>query len=193
LGFGVVTAVLIYPYIFCNVAFLLSISATFAVLCPADMIIKSVSFERFGRFRGFASSVFGILAVAVCATFCTLPVVVHYFGYIALIAPLTNLAVTFAVNASLIFGVVATLLYFTPIIGTLVCIPFYFVARIFASYFIWAVNLIGSSGYGVLNVPKDKNIYCFFISIAFILLVVAFYKFQAYRKERAEDAKRQNT
>ena len=44
LGFGVAVAVLISPYIFYNVSFLLSVAATFAVLYPAKMLIDIVNF-----------------------------------------------------------------------------------------------------------------------------------------------------
>lgn len=193
LGFGAYVAVFIYPYSFHNVAFLLSLTATFAVLYPARMLINSVSFWKLGRLQKPVKYVYGILAVAICAMFCTLPVVVHYFGYVALIAPITNLAVTFAVNAALVLGVTATLVYFIPFVGKLFCIPLYFVARIFVSYFINMVNFIGNRGYGVINVAGNKNIYCFFIAVAFILLVRAFYSFRLRKKERAHLAERKNT
>lgn len=192
LGFGATVAVLIYPYIFHNVAFLLSLTATFAVLYPADMLIKAVSFEKLGLFQKPVRYAYDILTISVCAMFCTLPVVVYYFGYVALVAPITNLAVTFAVNAALILGVIATAVYFVPFIGGLCCIPLYFAARIFVSYFIFTVNMIGGSGYGVLTIPPDKNIYCFLVAVSFILLVKVFYQHQIRKKERAYLAERQN-
>ncbi len=193
LGFGAYVAVFIYPYSFYNVAFLLSLTATFAVLYPAHMLVKAVSFEKLGKLQKPIKYVYEILAISICAMFCTLPVVVYNFGYVALIAPLTNLAVTFAVNAALVLGVVATLIYFVPFVGKMLCLPLYFVARIFISYFIEAVNFIGDRGYGVINIPHDKNIYCFFIAVAFILLIRAFHSFRLRKKEREYLAERQNT
>ena len=194
LGFGVAVTTFVCPYIFYNVAFILSVSATFAVLYPSDMLIKAVSFKKFGKVMGKVFRyVYDILAVAVSAMVCTLPIVAYYFGYVVLIAPVTNLVVSFSVSAALIMGILAVIISFVPIIGQYLCQPFFFIARTCARYFISAVNLIGSSGFGILNISQNKIIYCFFIPVAFILLVRIFYIKQCRKKEKAYIAERQNT
>lgn len=192
LGFGVAAAVFAFPYIFYNVAFLLSIAATFAVIYPGAMLTDIVSFQRFGKAELVFKYIWETFVISVCALFCTLPIVGYYFGYVAAVSPISNVAVTFAINAALILGAVATAVYFIPIIGVFCCVPLYFAAKIFIFYFIYVIRFIGESGIGVINVSEDKNIYCFLIAVAFILLVKALCFLVLRRKERKFDAQRQN-
>lgn len=182
LGFGITVAVLILPYIFYNVAFLLSVAATFAVLYPGRLLIKAVGFERFGHWGKLFRYVYDILVITVSTLFCTLPIVASYFGYIALAAPLTNLAVTLAMNVALIVGVLAVTVSFLPF-GRFLSIPFYFISRLCIKYFIFAVKQIGKNDFGVVFISGEENIYCFLIAIAFILLVRLFTKPLIVRRE----------
>ncbi len=189
LGFGVYVAFLIMPYIFYNVAFLLSVAATFAVLYSGSMLIKAVGFERFGHWGKLFRYVYDILVITVATLFCTLPIVAYYFGYVALAAPLTNLAVTLAMNTALIVGVLAVTVSFLPF-GRFLSIPFYFISRLCIKYFIFAVEQIGKNDFGVVFINGDKNIYCFLITIAFILLVRLFAKPLIIKREEKLRAQR---
>ena len=170
LGFGIFVAVMLKPYIFYNVAFLLSISATFAVLYPARLLVNVANFEKFGKIGRAFRYAYDILAISVCSIFCTLPIVVRYFGFVALAAPITNLAVTLAISVALILGVLAVLIFFLPF-GKYLSLAFFFLSRALAEFFITVVRFIGEDGFGVVRIAEDKNIYCFFITCAFILLV----------------------
>lgn len=193
LGLGVVLVILIFPFSFYNAAFLLSVFATFAVICPADMLIKAVSFKRCGKFLGAALGyVYGVFAVSLSALICTLPITVYYFGYSALIAPVTNLAVGFIITLVLVFGVFAVILSFMPVIGEFLSLPFFALAKMAANLFITAVDFIGSTKLGVVNINSSENIYCFFVAVLFILLVKIFYNYKMKRKERAIRAYRKN-
>lgn len=182
LGFGVIVAVLSMPYIFYNVAFLLSITATFAVLCPARMLIDAVNFERFGTLGKFFRYAYDILVISLCSMVCILPITVAYFEQIALAAPLTNLAVNLAISLALIIGVFAVLVSFLPL-GIYLSVPIFVTARIFATIFIKIVTFIGKDGFGVVEISADKIYYCFLVSIAFVLLVTFITK-RIKRKEK---------
>ena len=180
------------PYIFYNVAFLLSIAATYAVLYPARLLIKAVGFERFGYLGKVFRYAYDILIITVATLFCTLPIVAYYFGYVALAAPITNLAVTLAMNTALIVGVLAVMVSFLPL-GSFLSIPFYLISRLCVKYFIFAVEQIGKNDFGVVFINGDENIYCFLITIAFILLVKMFTKPLILKREEKLRAQRQNT
>ena len=192
LGFGAAVAVFFMPYIFYNVAFLLSIAATYAVLYPARLLIKAVGFERFGYLGKVFRYAYDILIITVATLFCTLPIVAYYFGYVALAAPITNLAVTLAMNTALIVGVLAVMVSFLPF-GSFLSIPFYLISRLCVKYFIFAVEQIGKNDFGVVFINGDENIYCFLITIAFILLVKIFTKPLILKREEKLRAQRQNT
>lgn len=170
LGFGAAVAVFTMPYIFYNVAFLLSLAATFAVLYPSKLIIDAVNFNSIPRFGKPLKLAFDILVIALCSTACTMPITVYCFGYVALISPISNLAVTFSMNAALILGVLAVTLFFLPL-GRFISIPVFLLCRLFVKFFILTVQAIGQNNFGVLFIPKDKIIYCILAVAAFILLV----------------------
>ena len=192
LGLGVTVAVILWPYIAYNVAFLLSISATFAVLYPAQMLMDLVTFRKYGLIMKPIKWCYDVIAISFAALICTLPVVGYFFGYVALMAPITNLLVTLPVNIALICGVVATLFWFIPFVGKIICLPLYFVARICTGYFIDVVNYLGDRGYGVIEISKGENIYCFFILITFILLVKVIYEYKMRKKEGIKFVEREN-
>ena len=184
LGFGVAAAVALNPYIFYNVAFLLSVTATFAVLYPARLLINAVSFVRFRKIGTILRYIYDIIIISVCSIFCTLPIAVEYFGYVVLAAPITNLAVSMAVSCALIIGVLAVLLIFLPF-GIYAAMPVFAVARAFTSFFIRVVEVVGKEGLGVIFVDKGKSIYCFAVAIAFILLIKQFGFCKKRRKEKS--------
>lgn len=172
LGFAVAVSFISNPYIFYNVAFLLSIAATFAVLYPSAMLIEAADFSRFGHIGRLLKGIYDIFVIATCSMVCTMPIIVHYFGYVALVSPIANLAVTFAMNSALVLGVISVILFFLPF-GKFISLPLFFLSRAFVKFFILAITAIGEDNFGVLTVPQGKNIYCFFIACAFILLVRA--------------------
>ncbi len=186
------TVLFLFPFSFYNVAFLLSAAATFSVICPATMLINSVSINRKTVPATLFNYVFGVLAVSVSALVCTLPITIYYFGYTAFIAPITNLAVTVVVTAALVLGVLGVLLSFIPFVGSFLCLPVFFFAKGAASVFVFAVEQIGGTKFGVVNINPNENIYCFFITLLFILLVKVFSNHITNRKERAENANRKN-
>ncbi|MBQ1186759.1 MAG: ComEC/Rec2 family competence protein [Clostridia bacterium] len=187
LGFGIVVAVFSNPYIFYNVAFLLSLAATFAVLYPSKMLIDAVSFKRFGRVGKLFRSAYDIFVIATCSMVCTLPIIVYYFGYVALASPIANLAVTFAMNSALVLGVLAIMLFFLPF-GKFISLPCFFLARAFVKFFISVITYMGKNDFGVVRVSPDKNIYCFFIACAFILLVRVLSRYLISKRKEKQNA-----
>lgn len=73
------------PYYYCNASFCLSFSATVGILL-AVYIIKRITITRF---KWAVES----LIVSLYVTLTTLPFVVHFFGGVSLVSPITNLIV----------------------------------------------------------------------------------------------------
>lgn len=191
LGLGMFVTVLINPFIFFNAAFMLSVTATFSVIYPATMLARMVSFNRFGAFWGkIIEYPYSVLSVALCALFCTLPVVVYYFGYVPLVSPIVNLLVEMAMNTALVVGVAAVLIYFIPFIGGFLCLPVFEAARLLVTYFIWVINLLGKTGAGVVRIDNSAHFICFFITVLFVFLVKFLYEKNQRRKEKNGFVKR---
>lgn len=189
LGLGIISAVMLCPYIFYNVAFLLSVTATFAVIYPSQMIMELLPFRKkrsvLFSFLSYASE---IIIISLCSLICTLPVSIYYFGYTALISPITNLTVSFAVTVALISGVIATLLYFIPFIGHIISWFIYFIARCCTGYFITAVNFIGSKNYGVIYIPQEKTGYIILLVVIFLIATKSVYLHKIHKKEERLNA-----
>ena len=193
LGFAITLMVFALPYIIYNVAFMLSVTATFAVICPADMLIKTIWPTRVrGVWKKTVKSAGEILIISACATICTLPVIATYYNYVTWISPLTNLLANAPVTVGLVVCVVAVIISLIPFIGKFLSIPLFFISDICAKWFIAVVNAIGESGIGTADIGDHKNIYCFLIAAGFILLVRAVYLHKSKERMGISNAKRQN-
>ncbi len=176
---GLATALLcaVFPMLAYNVAFLLSASATFAVVWVARLISDKIPFYRLRKpIRVAAVYAFGVICASLCAGICTLPIVATIFGCVSLIAPITNLAVDILVSAALILGVLGVIIYFIPLVGGFFSFPFILVFERLTGAFVSAVEFFGRSSITLIEIDGGKNIYCFFIAIAFILIVWYFCK-----------------
>ena len=173
LGFATTVLAFLFPYLFYNVAFMLSVAATFAVIGPASSILDTFrfGFKSSSLFLRAVRYIFEVFTVAVCALILTLPITVYYFGSTSLIAPLSNLLLSFSVTGMLAAGMLGALIWFIPAVGKIVSIPFIFVAKLFAGYFLFTVKVIAESGIGFMDISPDKSVYCGIFALIFILTV----------------------
>ena len=191
LGFATFLLVIIYPYIFYNVAFLLSLSATFAVIYPSSKLMSLIELVLKKPFFRVASSLINTVVISLCATVCTMPITVKYFGSFSLVAPFTNLLVCYAVSAALILGVIATVLYFIPLCKGL-SIILYVIAKYCCRFFIGVVDRIGSSELGVVKLSSNGYIYCLITAVLFVAVLAVLCSIIQKRKDDG-DAQRKNT
>ena len=183
LGFATFLLVMIYPYIFYNVAFLLSLSATFAVIYPSDKLMSLIELSVFKKpVSRVANSLINTAVVSFCATVCTMPITVKYFGSFSLVAPLTNLLVCYAVSAALILGVVATGLYFIPLCRGF-SIILYVIAKYCCRFFIGVVDCIGSAELGVVKLSSNGYIYCLIAAVLFVAVLAVLCSITEKRKD----------
>lgn len=172
LSFGVIATVILFPSVFYSVAFMLSVTATYAVIEPAALLIKvTTPVRKLKRAERFFFGVWEIFAISFVALICTLPVSVPAFGYVSVISPLANLLVTFATNYALILGVLGAVLSFIPYLGgALAYIPF-LLARLLLIFFVNMVMQMSNIRHIVAFIDESKNIYCILLTLAFILIV----------------------
>ncbi len=194
LGLATVFLTLLFPYIFYNIAFMLSASATFAVIGPSNSILETFPFYKKGKplYKRLLRNVFETFTIAVCALILTLPITVYYFGATSLIAPISNLLLNLSVTGILAFGIIGVIFWAVPIIGKVLSIPFIFIARLFAKYFLSVIDFLADSGLGFLDISPDKSIYCGIFTVVFILAVHFICKSINSKKEIRPFAYRQN-
>ncbi|WP_312641457.1 ComEC/Rec2 family competence protein [Hydrogenoanaerobacterium sp.] len=113
-----------------DISFQLTFLATLGmVLCSSKLygaIQKRLGRARFPKTQEFAVS---SLAMTLCATLFTLPVIVFSFGRVSLYAPLTNLLIAPLIPLSLVLGLCAAVLSAVPLISV-AAVPFAFLAGI---------------------------------------------------------------
>lgn len=168
LGITVSLIVLISPYAIFNISFLLSVTATYGVvgLSPfySELLSKRIHKENF-VLRGAIA----LLCNTLCAMVMTLPITIYCFEEISLIAPLTNLAITYPVTWALTLVFYALILSFIPYISFIATYIFKIV-EFFVKYINIIITDFGSYKYSAVTVSKNFT----FIAIAFVVLIIAF-------------------
>lgn len=192
LGIAIVLLTFIYPYLFYSVAFLLSITATFAVVSPGKKLCEMLDLKSGSKpVDKLLYGVWNIFVISIAALICTLPITVKYFGTAALASPLANLAVNFLISAALVLGIIAVLLSFIPLLSLIGRLLF-LITEGLIGLFIRIVDFIGSGRFRAIYVSSDLYIYFLFFAVIFVIAVNYFYK---RKKERdgAKNAERENT
>ena len=117
--FTAITFVLIAtPFAIFNVSFQLSVVSTLALILVLPFYRKTI----IDKLKISSKPIRVILDIVLCSIFVTiftLPIIIKIFGYVSIVAPLTNLVVTFPTTIMLIFNVLALLLSAVPILRIL--------------------------------------------------------------------------
>lgn len=168
------------PFAIFNLSFQLSVLSTLAIIWVVPFYSKLINDLFNVRFK--------ILKVLIdtflCSTFAiifTLPVIIKTFGYISIVAPITNLMISYAVMFALIFNIAALLISVIPIIKLLSKAVF-FVAGACSRFMVFAVNEIAKLPITVAVLPKNA----FGWSIIVIVVVIGFMYFYEFIKKRSD-------
>ncbi len=175
LGTTVAIIIITSPYAIFNISFLLSVTATYGVigLSPfySELFAKRIHKENF-VLRGAVSLVCNTL----CAMIMTLPITIYCFSEVSLIAPLTNLAITYPVTWGLTLTFYALILSFIPYLSFVANLLFKFV-DFFVKYINIIINDFGSYKYSAITVNKNFAI----LAIALIVFLIVFMYFKEYK------------
>ena len=158
LGFAVLIILLLKPFAILNIAFLLSVLSTFAILVVAIPVINFLA-NRIGKKHIFTISALSIAVVSLSALIFTAPVVIYYFGYISVVSVITNLLITTAVSAAMCTCVLGFLLPFCETV-------LFKISEVYIFYVNSVINYFGSLKFAALKVPK-------YFSIIFIIIIIA--------------------
>lgn len=163
LGAAVTIILIINPFMVLNIAFELSVLATFGILAISLPIIKYFSNRKIIKSRVLLT-LFSAVITTLSATMLTLPVSVSAFSYISVVGVFTNLSISLAVTVIIWISVLALVvnLIFPAVAGLMftVCEPV--VAFVNA-----VINIFGSIENAVVITPY----YTLFISVIIILLI----------------------
>ena len=168
LGTTVCIILIVNPYAIFSLSFLLSVSATYGVIALApfysELLSKRVHKENF-VLKGAIAMVMNTL----CAMLMTLPITIYCFSEVSLIAPLTNIAISYPVNWALTLVFYALIISFIPYLSVLAK-PLFKIAECFVRYINIIIDDFGSYKYSAVNVDKSY----FIVAIIVILLLTCF-------------------
>ena len=142
------------PYSIASVGLQLSFSATLGIIIFTGKINAAVSDSlRGSKFykkkipRTITNFIISSLATTIGALIFTLPLTAIHFGYVSLVAPITNLFTIGAVSLAFPIGLITALLGFiTPQFGAAVAFPVAMAAR----YIIYVARILSSVPYSIV-------------------------------------------
>ncbi len=178
LGTAVIFVLIGAPFAIFNISFQLSVLATLAIVWVSpfylDLLIDKLKIKS-----KVIISVLGIIFGSVFATIFTMPVSIKVFGYVSVIAPLTNLLITYPVSWALSFNIAALILHSIPILSFL-SPPVFLIAGVCAKYTIKIINKLAQLPITTVNMSDGA----FYASILFIILLIAFIIFYDNRRHQ---------
>lgn len=171
---------IVSPFAVLNVSFQLSVLSTLAIVWLVPFYSEFLN-QKFGITLKFAQS---ILATVLCSTFAivtTLPVIIKVFSFTSIVAPITNLLITFPVTFVLVLNVLGVAISCLPFIG-FISYPVFWVANFCSRIIIFIVNGIAKLPVTVAVLPKIA----FWWSLFIVALVIGFMYFYHYKFKRKE-------
>lgn len=164
LGIAVTVILLLNPYAVFNVAFGLSVLATFGILGIATPILSYFGESKLMKIR-MSKTIISTIVVTLSATVMTLPLTISIFGYISVVSVITNLLISFAVTVS-IYAVIFALVFssFIPFLADIFYLPAFYVTKYVNSVIVY----FGELPFAVMNTPQ----YTYYIAIFVIFLII---------------------
>ena len=176
-----VTAVLIgAPFAVVNISFQLSVLSTLAIIWVLPFYYR-VIVERFNISSKILKTVISIVLCSIFAMIFTLPVTIKIFGYASVVAPITNLVVTYPITIALVFNISALVLSVVPIIEFL-SYPLLWIAGLCSRFMVFFVNSIAKLPITVAVLPKSA----FGWSLLLIAAVIGYMYFYELKKKRSD-------
>lgn len=172
LGAAMVIIFFLNPFSAGNIALMLSLLSTFGLLflCPVLVSFFNALLTRY-KIKGFIiKPVILALCQTISATVFTLPVSVIVFGYVSVIAPLTNILAGYAVTAILALSILTVPLLLLPAAFQCIYALPLTVLCLLVRYFTGVVNLLG----GISGAVVPLNIW-YIVPVALILAAIFVY------------------
>ncbi|MBQ1988345.1 MAG: ComEC/Rec2 family competence protein [Clostridia bacterium] len=164
LGTAVTIILIMNPYAIFNVAFRLSVLATFGILGIAIPVSEYVENTRLMKNKVVKSIILTVI-VTLSAMIMTLPETISVFGYVSVVSVITNLlissAVTFCIYA-VIFALVFSAVF--PFLADILYLPAMFITK----YVNTVITYFGNLPFATIGMPE----YTYYISVFMIFLII---------------------
>ena len=168
LSFSLIIILISSPFSIFSVSLQLSMLATFGIIAIAPFYVEiGCQIKIFAKYK-FLSAALKIIINTLSATVTTLPVLVHNFGCVSIVSPITNVLITYAITLSLSFCCIAVFLSLVPLLEYISYLIFYIV-DIIASFINACINYFGSLGFATVDIDNSFS----FLAITPTILLLA--------------------
>lgn len=174
-----VTVILIgSPFAFFNISFQLSVLSTLAIIWAVPFYCNLFT-KWFKISSRFLNTVIGVVITSLFAMIFTMPIIIKTFGFVSVVAPLTNLVITYPVTLMLTLNVMALCLSVIPFIKTL-SYPVFYISGLCSKFVVFAVNKIAELPITVAILPDGA----FWFSLIPLVLIIFFMYFYEYKLKK---------
>ncbi|MCQ2483833.1 MAG: ComEC family competence protein [Clostridia bacterium] len=137
LGFAVLILCIINPFIVEDTGFLMSFTATLAIVSVMPFAEKKI----IGKIStGLIKAAVTSVIVSLCAIVGSLPVTVFFIGYISIFTVITNLLITYAATLCMVFAGITSILFRVEFISDMTA----FISGILAKYILFIVRSVNA-------------------------------------------------
>lgn len=163
---GAVVLILIFsPFAIFNIGFELSVFATFAVAVIAPKINEKIKINS----KALKAVAF-VATNSLMAQIVTLPITVYYFESISLIAPITNVLISYAVTFDLILSLIGVISNF--FFGGAVSRFVFLVADILTKYINTVINKLGEISFASV---KLSGVFAGLFALTVFVIIIVLY------------------
>lgn len=171
--FATVALVLVItPFAIVNVSFQLSFLSTIAIVWVVPFY-TNICVEKFNISSKILKTFLNIIFCSVFAMIFCLPVTIRIFGYASVVAPITNLLITYPVTLALVFNVVALCFSVIPIFSILSYLLFW-VASLCSRFTVFIVDKLSRLPVTVAILPDSAFIFILLLIFVIIAFMYAY-------------------
>ena len=186
LATAVSVIILLTPFAVYSLSFQLSVLATFGILAFSPCFC-GLAAEMLKKIHlPFLRPVTDIIVNTLAATVTTLPVLIGTFGYVSVVAIITNLLITYAVTTALTFAAAAMLFGVFPPIYKF----FLFIAGVSAKYINYVITAVAKFGITTVSIENRILQYCLVGLSVLIIVALLISVALIERRKRLEQIKK---
>ncbi|MEG2425731.1 MAG: ComEC/Rec2 family competence protein [Oscillospiraceae bacterium] len=158
LGTAALLITAVNPFSAMNIGLLLSFSATLGILLtsqPISNYIKSKTQKiKSDLLKKVVSAGADIIAITLCATIFTMPILIINFKAFSLISPIANILTVDIASFAMILAGVGVMISAIPIIS-IIKMPIFFVCGLIAKFMLWVTHLLAKLPYAYVSLHND--------------------------------------
>lgn len=176
-----ITVVLISsPFAIFNISFQLSALSTLAIIWVVPFYYSIIT-ERLNISSKFLKT---MLSTALCSVFAmlfTLPIIIKTFGYVSVVAPVTNLIINPFITLELVSNIAALATTTLPIVNIL-SYPLFWISALCSHITVFTVNILANLPITVAVLPKSA----FWWSILILAFIIGYMYYFEYKLKRSD-------